>query len=432
MKRKRPDSPGNPSLENLTGHSGRRTWKSRVVILLALGALGYLGFRVFLRPPGRAPAADFATTAAQRSSLTVKVTATGNLQPTNKVDVGSETSGIVTQVMVQENDHVKKGQVMAQLDLSKLKDAVTKSKANLQAAQATVMQAQATVDEARTLIKRYEKVHKLSGGKVPSQTEMDTARANLRRARATRASAWASVTQARAALQSDRTNLDKATIRSPINGVVLTRSIEPGQTVAAAFTTPTLFTLAEDLAKMELKVNIDEADVGQVKVGQKATFTVDAHPRRSYAGVITRVSLAATEKDSVISYATVLAVRNDDLSLRPGMTATADIVTVSRENVLVVPNGALRFSPMMGNGPPTGGGGGGCLVNKLMPHPPRHERKQLATKTSGPPRVWVLREGRPEPVEVRTGSTNGKITEIIGDSLPEGTMVITGMRMEQP
>ena len=255
------------------------------------------------------------------------------------------------QVLVDENDRVKKGQVLAQLDLAKLKDAVTKSRATLAAAEAQVLQAQATMEEARAQLARFKQVAELSGGKVPSKSELATAEANLKRAEANEASARASVTQARANLQSDETNLGKASIRSPIDGVVLTRKVEPGQTVAAALQAPVLFTLAEDLAKMKLQVDVDEADVGQVRVGQTATFTVDAWPGRKYTGVITRVGYGSQTKDNVVSYPTVLAVSNDDLSLRPGMTGTADIVTVTRENVLLVPNAALRFTPRAAGAP---------------------------------------------------------------------------------
>ena len=190
---------------------------------------------------------------------------------------------------------VKKGQVLARLDLSKLQDAVAKSRAILAAAEAQVLQAQATVAEARATLARYRQVSQLSGGKVPSKTEMDTAEANLKRAEANEASARASVTQARATLQSDETNLGKASIRSPIDGVVLSRQVDPGQTVAASFQAPVLFKLAEDLTKMELQVDVDEADVGQVKAGQKATFSVDAWPGREYTAVITRVGYGSQE-----------------------------------------------------------------------------------------------------------------------------------------
>ena len=377
-----------------------------------------------LRPDDDAKAPRYATQAAAVGTLVVKVSATGNLQPTNTVDVGSELSGIVDQVYVDDNDAVKKGQILARLDLSKLRDAVARSRASLAAAEAQVLQAQATVAEARAALARYQQVHALSDGKVPSRTEMDVAEANLKRAEANAASARANVVQARAALQSDETNLSKASIRSPIDGVVLSREVDPGQTVAASFQAPVLFKLAEDLTKMELQVDVDEADVAQVKAGQKATFGVDAWPGREYHAVITRVGYGAKQSEGVISYLTVLEVANDDLSLRPGMTGTAEITTLTRENALLVPNAALRFEP------PAAGGAqpkqaGISVMGALMPRMPRQVPRSQQKAGSGTPRVWVLQEGQPVAVDVTTGATNGRMTEITGGDLKAGMQVIT-------
>jgi HlyD family secretion protein len=406
-------------LDTKSGALFSRRWLWLAAALIAIAVAGWL----FLRNGDEAAAPRYATEAATVGTLVVKVSATGNLQPTNQVEVGSELSGIVDQVFVDDNDEVKKGQVLARLDLSKLQDAVAKSRASLVAAEAQVLQAQATVAEARAALSRFRQVSQLSGGKVPSRSEMDTAEANLKRAEANVASARASVTQARATLQSDETNLGKANIRSPINGVVLARQIEPGQTVAASFQAPVLFKLAEDLAKMELQVDIDEADVGQVRAGQKATFSVDAWPGRQYSAVITRVGFGSQVKEGVVSYLAVLEVGNDDLSLRPGMTGTAEINTLTRENALLVPNAALRFTPA-----PTDTAqkkSGGSVVSALMPRPPRPARKVQETTKGGNQRVWVLRDGQPVAVDVRTGATNGRVTEITGGSLTAGTQVIT-------
>jgi HlyD family secretion protein len=397
--------------------SRRRLLLGAAVITIAVAAI------FILRRDGKNEGPYYRTEAVESGPLVVKVSASGNLQPTNQVDVGSELSGIVDRVMVDDNDRVKKGQVLARLDLAKLQDAVTKSRANLAASQAQVLQAQATVAEARAALSRFRQVAQLSGGKVPSKSEMDTAEANLKRAEANEASARAGVTQTKAALQSDETNLAKASIRSPINGVVLARKVQPGQTVAASFQAPVLFTLAEDLAKMELQVNVDEADVGQVKVGQKATFTVDAWPGRKYDAVITRVGYGSQKVEGVVSYLTVLQVDNDDLSLRPGMTGIAEITTLTRDKALLVPNAALRFAP------PARVKGqkkkGMSLASMLMLRPPRQAPKPTAEAKKGMPRVWVLRDGQPVPMEVKTGATNGKVTEIVGGPLKEGMQVIT-------
>ncbi len=404
--------------------SNRWLWLAGALIAIAVALLLFLRFGKEEAGPG------YVTEPAVSGTLVVKVSATGNLEPTNKVDVGSELSGIVDKVFVDDNARVEKGEVLAILDISKLRDAVTKSRANLAAAKAQVLQAEATAAETRANLIRYRQVSALSGGKVPSKSEMDTAEANLKRAEAGVASARAGVSQARADLQSDETNLAKASIRSPINGVVLKRSVEPGQTVAASFQAPVLFTLAEDLTKMELQVDVDEADVGQVKVGQKATFTVDAWPGRQYSAVITRVSYGSQEEDGVISYLTVLEVKNEDISLRPGMTGTAEIITLTRHKALLVPNAALRFTPPAAAAVPEKSQG--SVLGALMPRPPQQEKKAAATSGNDASRVWILRSGVPVPIEVRTGATNGRFTEITGGELKAGMAVITETRGNTP
>ncbi len=398
--------------------SFRWPWLLGVLIVLATAAW------LFFRSGDEAAAPRYSTEAATTGTLVVKVSATGNLQPTNTVDVGSELSGIVDKVYVDDNDAVTKGQLLAQLDLSKLNDAVTKSRASLAAARAQVLQAQATEAEAQATLARFQQVSQLSAGKVPSRTEMDAATASMKRAHANVASAQASVTQAQATLQSDETNLGKASIRSPINGVVLSREIDPGQTVAASFQAPVLFKLAEDLTKMELRVNVDEADVGQVKAGQKATFSVDAWPGREYTAAITRVGYGAQETAGVVSYLTVLEVDNEDLSLRPGMTGTADITTLIRENALLVPNAALRFTPETNTA--TEKKSGSNVLGALMPRMPRPARKdKSAVSDRGMQRVWVLQDGQSVAIDVQTGATNGSVTEITGGALKAGMQVIT-------
>jgi HlyD family secretion protein len=423
MNSEPPETTPHRGVKRLLAAPGSSAWLARAlwlgVGLLVIGVALWL----WLRSDDDAKAPRYTTEPVKVGALVVKVSATGHLQPTNQVDVGSELSGIVHQVFVDDNDAVKQGQILARLDVSRLQDAVAKSRASLAAAQAQVLQAQATAAEARSTLARFRQVSQLSGGKVPSQTEMDSAEANLARAEANVAAARASVTQARATLQSDETNLAKANIRSPINGVVLARKVEPGQTVAASFQAPVLFTLAEDLSKMELQVDVDEADVGQVHAGQRATFSVDAWPGREYAAVITRVGYGAQQAEGVISYRTVLEVDNDDLSLRPGMTGTAEITTLMRERALLVPNAALRFTP-----PPPGAAekkSGGSVIGALMPRPPRPAKRVQTTPGSGRQRVWVLDDGQPVPVDVQAGASNGRLTEIVGGNLKPGTPVIT-------
>jgi HlyD family secretion protein len=352
--------------------------------------------------------------------LVVTVSATGNLQPTNQVDLGSELSGTVEKVLVEENDRVKRGQVVAQLDLSKINDQVTKSSAAVMASQADVAQAQATVAESRANLARLRHVSELSGGKVPSKTEMEAAEAAAQRAEASEASARAAVRQAQASLKSDTTNVSKGTIRSPIDGVVLSRKVEPGQTVAASLQAPVLFTIAEDLTRMELQVDVDEADVGQVKPGQPAYFTVDAWPGRKYPATLTRVGYGAQTKDGVVSYKTILEVKNDDLTLRPGMTATAEITTSIRDDVLVVPNAALRFTPAEARAKKETN-----LVSSLLPMPPRGDAPKKKPANGKTPKVWIIKDGKPVAVPVKTGLSNGRQTEILEGELQPGMQVIT-------
>lgn len=413
-------------LETQSAGRPRRRLLWLVAVLLVAGASALLLFR-----SGEETAVTrYKTDPAAADTLVVNVSATGNLQPTNQVEVGSELSGIVEKVFVDVNDQVKQGEVLARLDLAKLEATVAKTRANLSTAEALVLQARATVAETRASLSRLRQVAQLSGGKVPSQSEMDTAEANLKRAEANEASTRAGVTQAKANLQSDETDLYKATIRSPIDGVVLTRQVEPGQTVAASFQAPVLFTLAEDLAKMELQVDVDEADVGQVKEGQKATFSVDAWPGRRFDAVITRVGYGSQEKDGVVSYLTILELDNDDLALRPGMTGTAEITTLTRENALLVPNAALRFTP------PVAGEeqkkSGRSVMSALMPRPPRQAPKKIQSTAKGAPRVWVLEAGQPVAVDVQTGASNGRMTEIVGGALKAGMPVITETLVTSP
>jgi len=394
-------------------------WLWLAAALLVVAAAGFFFYRSGEKKAGP----SFKTEPVSVGSLVVKVSATGNLQPTNQVEVGSELSGIVEKIFVDENDQVTKGQVLARLDTSKLQDAVAKSRATLIAAEAKVLEARATVAEARASLNRFKEVSRLSGGKVPSKSEMDIAEATMKRAEAAEASARASVTQARANLRSDETDLEKASIRSPIDGVVLAREVDPGQTVAASFQAPVLFLLAEDLKKMELQVDVDEADVGQVREGQPATFTVDAWPGRRYSAVITRVSYGSQEKDGVISYLTILAVDNEDLSLRPGMTGTAEITTLTRENALLVPNAALRFTPSDAQATEKKTSRG--VMGALIPRRPQQPRKASTTANGTAPRVWVLRDARPQAIEVQTGATDGRVTEITDGPLEAGMEVIT-------
>jgi len=401
-----------------------RWWRRRAVwIGAALALLAAGGAALWLSQKKASAAPRYVTEAVRRGNLTLTVTANGTLQPTRSVNIGSELSGTVRRVLVDVNDTVKQGQLLVELDTAKLSSQVLRSRASLASAHAKLAQTTATVKEAEASLGRLEEVARLSGGKVPSAAELDAGRANLDRARAEEASARANVADAQAALSTDETNLSKASIRSPINGMVLTRSVEPGNAVAASLQAVTLFTVAEDLTQLKLEVKVDEADVGSVKVGQKAGFTVSAYPSRPYPARITRVAYGSTTTDNVVTYTSTLEVDNSDLSLRPGMTASATITAKERTDVLLVPNTALRFTPTQTAGAAAAGGG---ILSQLMPRMPRTGRKTAGSSASaGARQVWVLKDGAAVAVQVQTGISDGRMTEVSGGELRVGTPVIT-------
>jgi HlyD family secretion protein len=411
-----------------------RRWRNWIIV----GVVAVVVLLVLWRLLSGGETVAYATQPVRVGDLTVSVSATGNLQPTNKVDVGSEQSGLITDVFVDNNDHVTKGQPLARLDTSRLRDTITQNQAAVAAALAQVAQAQASAVQARANLNRLEEVYRLSAGKVPSKTELDTGRAeNLRQIAAVRA-ANAQVTTARATLSSSETNLRKATIYSPVNGVILQRQIDPGQTVAASFQAPVLFTIAEDLSKMKLEVKVDEADVGQVREGQRATFTVDAYPGQVFPAVIHRVDVGAntttsgssssttSSTNNVVSYIAELAVENPDLMLRPGMTATADIVTKEKHDVLLIPNAALRFNP---NAQSTTQGPQQVGMAGPVGRFPRFGggERQVRIGRGSMQTVYVLgADNEPQAVRVRVGDTNGSLTEIVSGDLHQGQKVILG------
>ncbi len=365
---------------------------------------------------------QYQTQEIKRGNLTVTVSATGTLQPTNQVDVGSEISGTIKAVEVDYNDAVKRGQVLVRIDTAKLDAQARQTAASLEAARAKVQQARATVTEAQAKFERLVLVQEASGGKVPSKTEMDSARATLQRAEADEANARAAANQAEATLDAQRTDLVKAVIRSPIDGVVLKRAAEPGQTVAAAFQTPVLFTLAEDLTQMELHVDVDEADVGKVQKAQTATFTVDAYPERTFPARITQVRFGSKTVSGVVTYETVLKVDNSALLLRPGMTGTANITVQKVDNALLVPNAALRFAPpVQENAKPAGGGG---LLSNLLPRPPSSAPRQQESADGKGSHVWLLHGEKLEKIAITTGMSDGVMTEVLAGKLEPGAAVV--------
>lgn len=400
---------------------GIRKGPKRRLIAAILVAVAVVIAVVVWKGSNSSDGVHYKTQEVQRGGLTVIVTATGTLQATNEVDVSSELSGIIKTVEADYNSKVKVGQPLAKLDTMKLEAQVTQSKAALESAKAKVLQAEATVRETRSKLAQLRRVKELSNNKVPSQTEIDAAEAALDRALADVASAKATVSQSQATLDAIQTDLSKAVIRSPVNGVVLTRSAEPGQTVAASLNPPVLFTLAEDLTKMELVVNVDEADVGHIQEGQQATFSVAAYPNRVFEARIVQARFGSTTTSGVVTYETVLKVDNTDLSLRPGMTATADIIVKKIENAVLIPSAALRFTPPVQEEKKASTG----LLAKILPRPPSSKTQQREdTAGKKEQRVWTLKDEQLSAIPVKIGATNGNLTEIVTGEIQPGMAVV--------
>jgi HlyD family secretion protein len=430
-----PEQSMTETLAELLGESPSRIWFKRPMLWVGLVLLAFLFVGWWLwRANALAQAAPhYVTELAARGNLTLVVSANGTIQPTRSINIGSELSGTVLEVRVDVNDHVKKGQVMVVLDTAKLRDQTLRSKAALAASLARVDLTAATLREARATLARLQAVAQMSGDRIPAQSELESARAALGRATADAASASAGVDDSRAAVALDQINLSKASIAAPADGMVLTRTVDPGNAVAASLQAVTLFTLAEDLAKLRLWVYVDEADVGTVKVGQEATFTVSAYPTRKFPAKITRVGFGSTITDNVVTYLTYLDVSNEDMSLRPGMTASANITALRRNDVLLVPNTALRFSPAnAASAAARAAAKGGALAN-LGPHIPGSNRRSAAqgASTATARELWVLQGTEAVAVAVVPGISDGHMTEIIGGNLKAGMLVITDQKTLQ-
>lgn len=411
------DSP--EDITQVIGLTSRRPWYRQplvwgaVVLAVVLAAIV-----ISFIPSSDTATLAFKSAEVKRGELTVTVTATGALEPVNQVDIGTEISGTVKSVAVDFNDRVKAGQVLARLDTEQLEARLRQSRANLSLAEASVKEAEATVRETRNRLDRALVLQKQG---LCSQEECDTAQATYDRASATLAKAKAQVVQAKAQLDAERSNLTRATIHSPIDGIVLKRQIEPGQTVAAAFQTPVLFTIAENLTQMQLKIGVDEADVGHVHEGQAATFSVDAWPARVFPATIMQVRFAPQTIEGVVSYEAVLSVDNSDLALRPGMTATAEIVVKQIDDALLVPNVALRFRPPVQPAAAESRG----ILQQLIPHRPRRAKEKTSSESSRQMRVWAIRDGEPSPIPITIGDTDGTMTVVVDGELQEGMSVLT-------
>ncbi|MGV8932589.1 MAG: efflux RND transporter periplasmic adaptor subunit [Luteimonas sp.] len=341
----------------------RRVLITVVVVGLALAALWYW--------TAHKTAADegvWRTTAVERGNIRVAISATGTLSAISTVTVGSQVSGQVTDVLADFNDKVVKGQVIARIDPSSYEAQISQGNAQIASAQASLRLAQATLRNAQV---DYQRKADLGRQQLVARSEIDLAQASRDQAQAQVNAAQAQISQQVAATQTTRINLGRTVIRSPVDGVVLTRTIEPGQTVAANFSAPELFTIAEDLGKMKIELAVDESDIGQVKVGQAVSFTADAFPDRQFKGVVEQVRLSATTTSNVVTYPVVVTVDNSDDTLLPGLTVNAEIEVSKRDDILKVANAALRYKPAddaaAAAGPPATAarGGGTGIVDDL-------------------------------------------------------------------
>lgn len=409
-----------------------------LIIVIASISIGFYVWGFFQKAPD---AIVYDTEAARIGDISLSVRTAGNLAPTNQIVMGSELSGRVDEVLVDTNDLVKKGQILAKLDTTRTKQRLLSIKANLLANHARVKQFEATLAEKKTSLARQEELYELSGGKSPSPTSLDTSRAFVTRAIADVEAAKANVAATEAEVRSVEIDLEKAIIRSPVNGIVLSRTVEEGQTVAASFTAPTLFTIAEDLKKMELIVNVSEADIGKVKEGQKSSFSVDAWPSRIFSATIKKVvygavgtglanMVAAAQGNQIVSYSTELEVDNSDLTLRPGMTAIVAIEIIDKKDILLIPNTALRFNPEFALTAIQPKEGGKTIVESFSSVTGRSWAKSPPKQgsTDAPPQVWVLKNGEPHLVPITLGITDGSYTEVTSDNLAEGDQIIVSIK----
>ena len=328
----------------------------RKVIPVAVAVVLVGGGWYYWSKRGQAESAGaYRTEVVQRGDIRVAISSTGTLSAITTVTVGSQISGQVTEILVDFNSQVKKGDVLARIDPSTYQAELERGNAQIASAQAQLRQAQATLRNAQL---DYQRKQELSAQKLIARSDLDLSRSSFEQAQAQVNSAQASISQQQAALKNTQVNIDRAVIRSPVDGVVLTRKIEPGQTVAASFSAPELFTIAEDLAKMKIELAVDESDIGQVQAGQTVSFTADAFPDRKFKGVVEQVRLAATTTNNVVTYPVVVTVDNSDGTLLPGLTVNAEIEVSKREAVLKVANSALRYKPSNDSAPVTPLGGG--------------------------------------------------------------------------
>ncbi len=398
-----------------------RGWIFWPLVILALAGGGY----AFLKSRNATTAViHYTTTEAKTGDITVTVTAVGTVQPIQQVDVGSLISGTISEIDVAINDTVKKGQVLARLDTSSLEAELARDQATLAARKAEVEDMRAAQEAAAASLDRAQKIHDKG---LNSAEDLATATTTQRRAGAALASALANVQVAEADVKLSQTNIDKAVIVAPIDGMVLDLKADLGQTVSASTNTVVLFTLAHDLGQMELQIDVDEADIGKVQVGNPASFSVDAYLGQTFPAKVSQMHYAPQTVDSIVTYPTILAIDNSDHRLRPGMTASADVTVEEVKGVMTVPNAAFRYTPPIA---PTRGPKSSGLLGMLFSGGGPGGNRQTTSVTNavtkdGYRNLYILKDGQPTQIAVKTGVTDGDLTQVLDGPLTAGDAVIT-------
>ena len=421
--------------------------KRRLLLSLVAIAALTIGGLAYYRSTASAEVPHYVTAAISRGDVVQTVEATGTLEAVTTVQVGSQVSGTISALLADYNSQVRKGQVIARLDPSLLQ-------AQVDQADATIVRLEADVDRARVSLAdaniKQRRAEELFKQQLIAKVDLESAEATAAQAEAAVKSAQAQVTQARASLNQNRVNLSHTVITAPVDGIVISRSVDVGQTVAASMSAPVLFVIAKDLSEMQVNASIDEADIGQIKAGQAVTFHVDAYPRDTFTGIVEQVRLEPITVQNVVSYVTVIRVPNKELKLKPGMTANVTVEIARADNVLRVQNAALRFQPPAGALPPAGqgqvmngeppagasGAGRGQVMNGERAAA-RSGAGRGQVMNGGRPngerggRVWVMTDGQLQPIRVRTGISDGTTTAILEGQLDEQTQVVTGMAVAQ-
>ena len=416
------DSKLKEELESYNNKSSKKIY-IWVILILLLGSSAYYFF--ILKNSTQTQTFEYVTKKITRGDLSVVVSATGNLNPTNSVDIGIEVSGTIKEIYVDFNDEVEIGQVLAKLDTTKLQSEVDSLRASLTIAKANQKESEVGLRSKKSIYDRTLKMYKSSNGKYPSINELDDTKFTYETAISNLDATKAKVEQAIYNLKTAQQNLDKAVVKSSIKGIVLNKEIEVGQTVAATMSTPTLFTLAKDLTLMDLIVSIDEADVADIKKDLNVTFSVDAYPKNVFKVKIKQVRLNPIAVNGVVTYETVVLVNNEELLLRPGMTASAKIVTKESVDKLIVPNGALRFKPKTQNKERKN-------TMSLVEPPKRpqgeNKAKDLSKKDMSP--IFILENNEVKRVMVKVLDTDGKSSTVESKDLKVDDEVIISQKSD--